>query len=174
MRKVFLALVLLVSIAPQGTSQTLPDSVRVRITAPTVFPSLRPMVGTLIQVDSAALVVREQRVDRVTVIPTEVITILEVSRGNNSPQDASLAGLRPGTISGVLGGGTVGVIRGWTRNASGSNTAKMGLRSAAAAGLLGAMVGSILGAFSPERWEVVRVSDLPRGGGATIGVELTR
>ncbi len=174
MRQILLALVLLVSITPRGIAQTLPDSVRVRVTAPTVFPTLRPMVGTLIQVDSASLVVREQRVDRVTVIPTEVITMLEVSRGNNSPQDASLAGLRHGTLAGVFAGGLGGVMRGLNRERSSSNTTKMGLRGAAIGGLVGALVGSITGAFAQEQWEVVRISDLPRGGGTTIGVEITR
>lgn|GEM_PF-1959795 len=175
MRHFLLALALLVSFAPRGFAQSPPDSLRVRITAPAVFPPLRPMVGTLIQIDSTDFVVREPNGDRVTLIPKSLISRLEVSRSSGTAHEASVRVLRQGAMGGAFAGGLGMVLWGLNDGVGKEeprNLGSRGLRGAAIGGLVGALVGGVAGTHAKERWEIVRIQDVTLGGGATVAINL--
>lgn len=144
--------------AQDGTAPT-----RVRLFAPEVLGK-QPVVGTLIEIVSGNLVVREDRPGEPTLsIPVGLIRILEESRGVISAAEGARLGLRRGALVGLTVGGGGGIVWGALRRqlesddsrptAERVNVLSYGLWGGAGATFAGALIGSTLGARMRERWE---------------------
>lgn len=160
MRSVLLTLALLSAAAQHAPAQGLPDSARVRITATGLSPH-RPVVGTVLAVRPGLIVIQEERKGgSVLEIPTDIISKLEMSRGNASAESAAWRGMWQGTLAGAVMVGGSSLVYGMGNDNGGDSrpAIEVAARGAAVGAVVGFLAGSVAGSRARERWEPVRVS----------------
>lgn len=176
-RIVFVLVLVLAAAVQRLPAQTRLDSARVRITAPMVSPG--QIVGTVLGVEAGVLTLQEERAGRaVTSIPLNLVSFLEVSRGEIGQMNAVDRGMAKGLGVGALLGGLGGAL--WGLGTEGSNSsetpaARAALRGAVAGGVVGTLAGMVRGYYTRERWEEISLASVAFGpGGASLGVTVTR
>lgn len=183
MLRILLPLLVLGAAVHPLAAQALPDSTRVRITAPRISPG-RPLIGTVQSVDAWGVVLREERGGAVMTIPRNVIEFAEVSRGRITSREGAARGLRTGALVGSLLGiaGGLGVAVGQNVDLADDDPDRKdllaeGAKGLAIGGIPGALLGWVIGGTSRERWEQVGVPQLMVGredGAVSVSVRVIR
>ncbi len=183
MRPILLPLLVLGAAVQPLAAQALPDSARVRITAPLISPG-RPLIGTVDRADESGIVLREEGGGAVTDIPASVIVRAEVSRGAISSREGAVRGMRTGGIAGSLLGAAGGFGWALAQNAYLTedspdrwNPLQASAKGLVVGGVPGLLLGWVFGATSSERWERVPLPLLsvsPEDGAVSVSVRLTR
>lgn len=183
MLRIFLPLLALGAAVQPLAAQALPDSIRVRITAPQVSPN-RPLIGTLDRADEWGIALREERGGAVTNIPGSVIVLAEVSRGQISSREGAVRGMRTGALVGSVLGAGGALLYSLNRNIGldddsprRRNLLEESAKGLAIGGVPGVLLGWVLGGNSSERWERVPLPELMmnrKDRAVSVSVRFTR
>lgn len=183
MLRILLPLLVLGAAVHPLAAQALPDSARVRITAPQISPN-RPLIGTLARADEWGIALREERGGAITNIPGSVIVLAEVSRGRISSREGAVRGMRTGALVGSLLGAGGALLYSLNRNIGADddsphrrNLVEESAKGLAIGGIPGVVLGWVLGGTRSERWERVPLPLLtvkPADSAVSVSVRFAR